>query len=81
MLLPSSFSYECDRLLHGCSLEEGRTPWKATPALPVDHIEAESSVCSISGVEGGFVLVGLDTGVVSAWDSRSRQDAWQVLLN
>lgn len=61
-----------------CSLDEGRTPWKATPALPVDHIETESSVCSVSGKEGGLMLAGLDNGVISAWDSRSKQDAWQV---
>lgn len=45
-------------------------------------MEADAGVTAMAldqaGGESGLVLAGSNTGVVSAWDSRSQHDAWQV---
>lgn len=61
------------------SLEEGRAPWKALPALPLDHMEAETGVTAVAADESA-IFAGLDNGVVVAWDCRGQQDMWQVRM-
>ena len=63
-----------------CSLDEGREPWKATPALPVNQAEAEGGVACLSCGPSGLLLAGLEDGAIAAWDLRSQENLWQVCL-
>lgn len=68
---------------HVRSVAEGRAPWGGQPVLPAAELsDHDAGIWALSADERGRLIVsGTEEGVVTAWDMRSRQAAWQVCVS